>query len=134
MLVMNDPTPVALSRSISPRAYAWTERCEDLSGLDVSDADWLDTSETPDTLRNILSEIGRVYVPFLLANAAAVRQGDAKVRCEIDGLPWEQDSFPYQAKCLIWLHEAYAGLADVDAARVDRIMRGTGCEALFAGV
>lgn len=134
MLVMNDPTPVALSRSISPRAYAWTERCEDLSGLDVSDADWMDISAMPDTLRNILSEIGRVYAPYLLANAVAVQQGNATFQCELDGEAWEQDAFAYQAKCLVWLRDAYAALSKADATRVDSILKDTGCEVLFSGL
>jgi len=132
MLVMNDPTPSALARAVAPRACAWTERCEDLSGLNVTDDDWMDLSDPPDTLRELLSEIGRVYAPFLLANAVAVGQGAARVRCEIDGRPFEQDAFPYQAKCLVWLREAYASLSGADAMRVDGILRGTGCEALFA--
>lgn len=134
MLVINDPTPVALSRSISPRTYAWTERCEDLSGLDVSDTDWIDICAPPDTLLSILSEIGRVYAPYLLANAVAVQQGNATFQCELDGQAWEQDAFAYQAKCLVWLRDAYAALSQADAARVDSILKGTGCEILFSSL
>ena len=134
MLVMGDPTPMAVSRATSPRACAWTERCEDLSGLDVSDSDWLDLSEPPDTLRDMLSEIGRVFAPYMLANASAVARGDAAMQCVIDGQPWQQDSMVYHAKCLRWLREAYAALSEVDAARIDRILKGTGCETLFLNV
>ncbi len=132
MLAMNDPTPVALTREVAPRIYAWTEHCEDLSGLDVADDDWLDLSDAPETLHRLLSEIGRVYAPFLLANAAAVQQGADQVRCSIDGHLWEQDPFPYQAKCLVRLREAYQGLSPADATRLDTFLFGTGCEALFA--
>ena len=131
MLVITDPTPAAVAFEVSPRAYAWTEKCEDLSGLDVRQDDWIDLNNPPETLRELLSEIGRVYAPFLLANAEAVMAGAEKVECEIDGKPWVQDPFVYQAKCLKWLREAYADLSDTDRARLNKALEGTGCEALF---
>ena len=132
MLVITDPTPAAVAFEVSPRSYAWTEKCEDLSGLDISEDDWIDLDDPPATLRDLLSEIGRVYAPFLIANAAAVQSGADKVECTIDGQPWEQDPFVYQAKCLKWLREAYTALSDKDQARADTVLAGTGCEMLFA--
>ena len=80
----------------------------------------------------MLAEIGRVYAPFLLANAAALAAGDERVECEIDGRPWVQQPFPYQGKCLQWLRDDYARL-DADARGfVDATLSGTGCETLFA--
>lgn len=132
MTVITDPTPAQVAMEVSPRAYAWTERLEDISGLEVSDDDWLDLSAPPSTLHDLLSEIGRVYVPFLLGNAAAVASGAEQVDCEIDGQPWVQEPFVYQAKCLRWLREEYDALNDNDKSRVDQVLNGTGCEALFA--
>ncbi len=132
MLVITDPTPAAVALDVSPRAYAWTERLEDVSGLDVSEDDWVDLTQPPETLRALLGEIGRVYAPFLLGNAAAVSSGALRVECEIDGQPWVQDPFVYQAKCLRWLRERYAALDDDARSVVDRTLDGTGCETLFA--
>ncbi|MEO1730194.1 MAG: glutathione S-transferase N-terminal domain-containing protein [Pseudomonadota bacterium] len=132
MLVITDPTPAAVAFEVSPRSYAWTEKCEDLSGLDVSEDDWIDLDDPPATLRDLLSEIGRVYAPFLIANAQAVQSGADKVESTIDGQPWEQEPFVYQAKCLKWLREAYVALSDKDRARADAVLTGTGCETLFA--
>lgn len=134
MLVITDPTPSAVAFELSPRAYAWTEKCEDLSGLEVDAADWIDLTDPPSTLRDLLSEIGRVYVPFVLANAAAVQRGAAGFRCEIDGQPWEQEAFVYQAKCLRWLREAHAALSANDRRRLDDMLAGTGCAPLFAAL
>ena len=131
MLVITDPTPTAVAFDVSPRAYAWTERCEDLSGLDVSEDDWIDLEKPPETFRALLTEIGRVYAPFMLANADAVARGAKEVVCEIDGQPWRQTPFVYQAKCLKWLREAYSALTPADQDRVDAILVGTGCDALF---
>ena len=132
MLVITDPTPAKIAFEVSPRAYAWTEKCEDLSGLDVTDEDWIDLDSPPETLSALLAEIGRVYAPFLLANMAAVESDSKSVVCQIDGRTWTQEPFVYQAKCLRWLREAYAKLSAKDMARVDKTLRGSGCEVLFA--
>ena len=131
MLVMTDPTPQAISRRISPRAFAWTEAMEDHSGLQVDDSDWIDLDAPPDTLNDLLCEVGRLFVPFMLENAKAVARGDEKLECVIDGKPWVQETFVYQAKCLKWLKERYDVLEAKDKERLDRILSGTGCDALF---
>ena len=131
MLVITDPTPAAVALEVSPRAYAWTERLEDGSGLEVDDGDWIDLDAPPAPLRAFLREIGRTYVPFMLGNAAAVAAGAERVECEVDGRPWTQEPFVYQAKCLRWLREAAAALPVDARARVDRLFEGTGCEALL---
>ena len=131
MLVITDPTPMAVALQISPRAYAWTERLEDLSGLEPGDEDWIDLGEPPATLHALLCEVGRVYAPFLLANAEAVRRGAERVECEIDGQAWVQDPFVYQEKCLRWLRERYASLPGEARERVAGALAGTGCGALL---
>jgi glutathione S-transferase len=130
-LVLFDPTPAAIALEESPRVVAWCEGVEDLSGLEVSDADWLARDAVPDTFLALLAEVGRVYAPFLLANAAAIERGADRVECEIDGRKWVQKSFPYQAKCLRWLREAHATLAPGDRRAADALLAGTGCEVLF---
>ena len=50
----------------------------------------------------------------------------------INSLLWEQRTFPYQAKCVRWLREAYVALGAADRTRFDVAISGTGCEVLFA--
>ncbi|MGH7787100.1 MAG: glutathione S-transferase N-terminal domain-containing protein, partial [Candidatus Binatia bacterium] len=104
-LVSFDPTPMALARRHAPRVVAWVDVAEDLSGLEPQADDWTRRDAVPATLRALLAEVGRVYVPFLLANAAALQRGAERVECTIDGQPWTQKPFPYQAKCLGWLRQ-----------------------------
>ncbi len=130
-LALFDPTPMAVTIEEAPRVYAWTERMEDLSGSEAQDGDWLGRDAFPDTLRALLAEVGRVYAPFLTANAAALETGAVQVECEIDGQKWVQQPFPYQGKCLRWLREQHAALAAPDRAFVDGVLAGTGCEVLF---
>jgi glutathione S-transferase len=126
-----DPTPMALTVAHAPRVYAWVDVCEDLSGLESNDADWLDPTAPPETLLALLAEVGRVYVPALLANAAAVAARAEQFETEIDGQPWQQQSFPYQAKCLQWIRDGYAQLPPAARGTVNRLLAGTGCDRLF---
>ena len=131
-LVGFDPTPAAIALDVAPRIVAWVDVVEDLSGLEASEADWRSRDDVPDTLRALLEEAGRVYVPFLIANADALERRAARVECTIDGRRWVQQPFPYQGKCLRWLREGHAALAPDDRRAADALLRGTGCERLFA--
>jgi glutathione S-transferase len=127
-----DPTPMAITATRAPRVFAWVGAVEDLTGLEPTDADWFVADTLPATLKAILAEVGRVYAPLLIANARAVSTGAAEVEAVIDGQPWVQQPFPYQAKCLKALREEYAALDAAARANVDAALAGTGCEALVA--
>jgi len=105
---------------------------EDLSGVEVEDDGFLDANQVPDTFTALLAELGRTYVPVMLANAQALDQGLGTVRTAVEGKEWVQEPFPYQGKCLQWLRIEYARLSQEDRLRVDGILAGTGCEALVA--
>jgi hypothetical protein len=49
----------------------------------------------------------------------------------IDGQPWTQPTFPYQAKCLQWINAEYQQLDDAARATVDSILGGTGCDSIL---
>ena len=122
---------MAIARAEAPRVCAWVDVMEDLSGLEVGEGDWLAEGELPESLRALLCEVGRVYAPFLLANARALEAKTERIECTIDGRPWVQQPFPYQGKCLRALREQYEGLPGAERAQVDAWLRGTGCEVLF---
>lgn len=127
-----DPTPAAVASDVAPRVIAWVNRVEDLGSLEVDDAAWAPRAEVVGALRPLLDEIGRTYVPFLVANAAAIQAGAKEVACDVDGTRWSQRSFPYQAKCLRWLREAHDGLGHEERRAVASALAGTGCEPLVA--
>ena len=126
-----DPTPRALALERAPRVVAWVDVVEDLGGLEPRDDGWIARSAVTPALRALFAEVGRVYAPFLLANAEALARRADRVECEIDGRPWVQKPFPYQGKCLQWLREGHSALARSDRAAVDAVLAGSGCEALF---
>ena len=131
-LALFDPTSMAITIERAPRVFAWTGAVEDLTGLEPTEADWFDPTALPATLTALLTEVGRVYAPLLLANAKAVQDKAEQVETTIDGQPWVQQPFPYQAKCLMWLRQEYAALDSGARAKVEAALKGTGCEVLFA--
>jgi glutathione S-transferase len=126
-----DPTPAAISLERAPRVYAWVDLVDDLSGLEVTEAGWVARERLAERLGPLLREVGRVYAPFLAANAWALSRGRDRIETTIDGRAWTQKPFPYQGKCLQWLVERYAALSEPDRAAVDALFAGTGCEVLF---
>lgn len=126
-----DPTPTAICLEQAPRVYAWTDLVDDLSGLQAEDADWMSPESIADILGDLLAEIGRVYAPALLANAQALQAGQAQMETTIDGRPWVQPTFPYQAKCLQWINEEYRKLDGGARDQVDAVLGGTGCDSMI---
>jgi glutathione S-transferase len=130
-LVQFDPTPSAIAIASFPRVHAWVSKMEDHSGLEPAEDGFVTAERFPDTLVELLAELGRTYAPVLLANAAALEAGEETVSTQVEGKLWEAQPFPYQGKCLQSLRIAYARLDQTDRDRLDAILAGTGCETLF---
>ncbi|MEO6624302.1 MAG: glutathione S-transferase N-terminal domain-containing protein [Burkholderiaceae bacterium] len=126
-----DPTPAALTLAQAPRVYAWVGLVEDLSGLEPGPDDWLPRDGLGSSLLPLLQELGRTYVPVMLANARALAAGRDTVDATVDGLPWTQQAFPYQGKCLRWLREEFAGLNAADQGAADSLLARSGCSDLI---
>ena len=126
-----EPTSLAILAKHSQRVRAWVMRVEDLCGLEVDDADWFEPERAASELRDLLAEIGRTYVPVMLANAIAINEGKSTFEADVDGQRWAQPTFPYQAKCLQWIREAYFALDTEDRNEVMGFLDGTGCENLI---
>lgn len=126
-----DPTPAQICMEQAPRVHAWTDILDDLSGHAANDSDWMDVAEVKANLGPLLSEIGRVYAPALLANAEAIQKGAGEMETTIDGQRWVQPTFPYQGKCLAAIKQEYHKLDPSCRSTVDEILMGTGCESLL---
>lgn len=128
-----DPTPAALTLQRAPRVYAWVGLVEDLSGEEPGPADWLPREALASSLLPLLQELARTYVPVMLANARSLAAGRDTVEAVVDDVPWAQQAFPYQAKCLRWLREEFAGLSAADQAVADDLLASSGCADLIHG-
>ena len=124
-----DPTAQEMMRADYPFTFRWLAHVDDASGIegewDAPEADLKPVTKT------ILAEVGRCYVPFLLANAAAAEAGEETFRMEVDGMPYEQGVFKYQLKCLADLRARYAALSADAKGRVDPILDEAGCLAFL---
>jgi hypothetical protein len=125
-----DPTPARYLERHSPRLRAWLDRAEDLSGLHAQD--WLSRDSIVEHLGELLGEIGRVYAPFLTANAKAAHERNETFETTIDGKRWVQPVFPYQVKCLAAIRHTRNSMPEQARHDLDSMLKGTGCEVLFA--
>ncbi|MEL6416946.1 MAG: glutathione S-transferase C-terminal domain-containing protein, partial [Pseudomonadota bacterium] len=120
-----DPTAQAMMRSEYPYTYRWLLHVDDASGIE---GEW---GQVSPATRAILAEVGRVYAPFLIANARAAEAGEDTFRIEVDGMPYEQGVFKYQIKCLIDLRARYSGLSAQAKAAVEPMLAEAGCMELL---
>ena len=129
-LVGFDPTSRKIAHEISPRTVAWVSLMEDLSGLEVSDEDWI-SDEIPESLSNIFKEIGKVYAPALLANKEAALKDEKTWKATIDDSEWTQQTFPYQVKCLNWINDEFQKLDGDEKTKTLHFLEKTGCKELI---
>ena len=153
-LVGFDPTPRNIAYKKSPRTVSWVNIMSDLSGLhdsggigeffgvkgnksdnksklnyfDDNDYGWIDIDNIPDSLIQIFNEVGKVYIPCLIANAKAYENGDEVWETNIDGSIWKQKTFPYQVKCLNWIKDEFNKLSANDKKTTLDLIGGSGCE------
>ena len=130
-LIGFDPTSRKIAYDTALRLVSWQDVMADLSGHDVENSNWTPLEESPTSLKEIMKEFGRMYVPALIANADAIMKSEETWEAEIDGSLWTQKAFPYQAKCLKWIKEEFEELSENDQSRVKTFLDGTGCEKLL---
>jgi len=119
-----DPTPQAMMRSEFPYAYRWVEHMHDLSGVE---GEWAPAAPPRTATRAILSLVGEIYLPFLMANLAALEAGAEEVVVDLRGRAFRQAPFRYQGKCLAALRRAFAETPAEGRARITPILSETGC-------
>ena len=130
-LIGLDPTSRAIAHEESLRTVAWINSMEDLSGINPDKSTWENFESLPASMKSLLKEIGHVYVPALLANSEALKNGDETWETEIDGSTWSQKTFNYQGKCLQWINQEFYALSALDQKRLMDLLEGTGCEKLL---
>lgn len=120
-----DPTPEAMLRRDYPYALRWLLHIDDMSGIE-GEWDAPDAALAP-LVQVLLGQIGEIYLPFLLANAAALEAGDETFAITARGLPYRQGVFRYQAKCLADLRARFAALPADARARIEPLLAQAGC-------
>ena len=121
-----DPTPGAFIEGRAPSLLAWIHRML----WPRAEGDFESWESLAPTLGPLFErQVGRLFVPWTLANARAIAAGSEEMVAEVDGHEWRQRPQKYHAKSLAVLREKYAAVSD--RARLDAVLGDLGCLDLF---
>ena len=128
-LVGFDPTPRRIAHEISPRTVAYVNTLDDRGGLDYIEED-ISLDFLSDSIHDLFKELAVSYVPTLIENHKAIKEGEKEWSVDLAGYPWKQKSFPYQAKCLDWIRDEFKGLDNENQKKVLGFLVSTDCQSL----
>ena len=108
-LVLTDPAPADIALHNTIRLRPWCELMEDLSGLDLSNAQWMtrDYIKSSESHKRLLQEVNDIYLPILNANFTALINNQNDFTVDLRGCLWKQNVNKYNAKCLRQLCKSY---------------------------
>ena len=115
-----DPTPGAIVGGGAPNVLAWIHRMT-WPRIDGDFEPWADLEPT---LAPFLEQhVGRLFLPWSVANAEAIAAGDEEFTVVLDGKDWTQKPQKYHAKSLAALRAKYAAIGDKTdvAAALERV-------------
>jgi glutathione S-transferase len=108
----HDPTPQDVMRRRAPYTLAWVARLWATTPRMVDAARPIDGA--PADLATFLEEAGTSYLPYLAANARALRERAARVRAMAKGGVFITKPSRYHLHCLNDLKRTFAALSDGD--------------------
>jgi glutathione S-transferase len=117
-----DPTPGALIEGRAPNLLAWIHRML----WPRAEGEFEPWAALEPTLMPLLQgQVGRLFMPWTVANAQAIAAGREEFTVELAGRAWTQKPQKYHAKSLAALREKYAALKDKQA--IDQVLDRAGC-------
>jgi glutathione S-transferase len=123
-----DPTPSDKMRASAPNVMAWVERMQTPKGEGPFEA-WATLSAT--LLPLLTEEVGRLFLPWSTANAAAIAGGAKSFDVTLGGTAWSQEPQKYHARSLAEIRRKYQ--AAKAAPGLDAILTRTGCLPFLEG-
>jgi hypothetical protein len=117
-----DPTPGALMRTSSPKVMAWVQRML-LPKAEGPFEPW--TALAPSLMPLLTQEVGVLFLPWSVANAAALERGDKSFEVTLGGAPWSQEPQKYHARSLAEIRRKYA--AAKGSPGLEAILDESGC-------
>lgn len=123
-----DPTPGAWIEGRAPRVLDWLHRML----WPRAEGDFEPWARLEPTLAPLLERhVGRLFLPWSVANAAAIAAGSEEFTVALDGASWTQKPQKYHAKSLAALRTKHAAIAD--RAALDAVLERVGCAAALRG-
>jgi glutathione S-transferase len=123
-----DPTPGAIVEERAPKTLAWIHRM--LWPRAEGEFECWETLE-PTLMPILKTQVGALFMPWTVANEAAIVAGREEFSVELAGRTWTQKPQKYHAKSLGVLRAKYAAIADRRA--LDRVLESAGCLAGLRG-
>jgi len=117
-----DPTPGAIMRASAPHVMAWVQRMIAPQADGAFEA-W--PALAPTLMPLLKEEVGTLFLPWSVANAAAIAAGDKTFDMTLGGTAWSQEPQKYHARSLAEIRRKYA--AAKVAPGLEAILRESGC-------
>jgi glutathione S-transferase len=129
-----DPTPSLIMQQRAPAVFAWVARLWNARFDDPKLGDWCDAGSLPQGWNAIIDDIGEAYLPYLLANARAWRDGRRHFDFSVQGTTYRKlPVVQYRVWCREQLQQHYAALPETQRAAVDtRLIAANALEPLLA--
>ena len=122
-----DPTTCALIEAYAPNLADWIHRML----WPRSEGEFEDWISLKPTLAPFLERfVGALFVPWSLANDAAIKAGQDEFSVELDGRTWTQKPQKYHAKSLQALRDKYSQFEYKD--KLDPVLKSVDCLACLA--
>ena len=119
-----DPWPLSILRKEAPLLEGWVIDLDDASGVE---GEWQPQAAwATDTRKALLSIIAAEYLPFLDANAVALKAGEKQLHVQIDGQDYTQETFAYQGKCYAEILRRWQALPQAACASLTPLFAETG--------
>jgi glutathione S-transferase len=116
-----DPTCGSIIRARGPRVLDWCLRMNEPRN-DGAFEDW---GSLAPTLAQLLAYVGRYFLPWSQANAAALQSGAAEFSVSLAGKTYTQGPQKYHAKSLAALKAAFQAVTD--KSRLNPILEAADC-------
>ena len=123
-----DPTPGGKMRASAPHVMAWVQRMTEPKAEGPFEA-WAALCAT--LLPLLTEEVGRLFLPWSTANAAAIANGAKSFDVTLDGTVWSQEPQKYHARSLAEIRRKYR--AAKAAPGLDAILAQSGCLPFLKG-
>ena len=117
-----DPTPGAIMRASAPHVMAWVQRMIAPRAEGAFET-W--PALAPTLMPLLKEEVGALFLPWSVANAAAIAAGDKTFELSLGGTTWSQEPQKYHARSLAEIRRKYA--AAKGASGLEAILRESGC-------
>jgi glutathione S-transferase len=113
-----DPTPARIMRERAPAVYAWVARLWNARRSDVRGA-WWAPGTIPEIWREILTDVGEAYLPYLHANAVAWKSGVRRMDASAQGVTYRRvPVVHYRVWCRERLQDHFEALPSAVQAKV----------------